>query len=236
MGLGFNYVMKTLLLFGASGVIGSAIRSKFEAQSWKVIGIGRRVSEYVDIVWDPLTTNASRLFDDSFKFDAVCWAQGMNLNDSIDTYIETEHEAIYRANVVYILNSLSSLREHNKLSTPCKLCVLSSIWQNISRQNKLSYGVTKAALQGLVLSLANDLASEGCLVNAVLPGAIDTPMTRVNLLPEQISKIESSTGFNRLASLEDVSNAVYLLSSELNTGITANFITVDLGFSHVRNI
>jgi hypothetical protein len=228
--------MKTLLLFGASGVIGSAIRRKFELQSWRVVGVGRTVSEYVDIVWDPLTDNTPDMFDNTLKFDAVCWAQGTNLNDSIDSYLESDHEAIYRANVVYILNSLSYLREQNKLSTPCKLCVLSSIWQNISRQNKLSYGVSKAAIQGLVLSLANDLASEGCLVNAVLPGAIDTPMTRANLLPDQISKIESSTGFNRLASLEDVSNAVYLLNSELNTGITANFITVDLGFSHVRNI
>lgn len=227
--------MKTLLLFGASGMIGNAIRHKFEAQNWSVIGVGRAQVAGVDILWDPLSAQHPS-FDEFSSFDSVCWAQGMNLNDSIDSYQETDHEVLYRANVVYILNSLSYLRSKQKLLNPAKLCVVSSIWQNISRQNKLSYGVTKSALQGLVLSLANDLASEGYLVNAVLPGAIDTPMTRKNLSIEQIDKIASATGFNRLAKLEDVSNAVYLLNSEMNTGITANFITVDLGFSHVRNI
>jgi hypothetical protein len=228
-------MMKTLLLFGASGTIASEIRKKFRQQNWRIIGVGRSFGDGVDVVWDPLTEVRPN-FESGVCFDAICWAQGMNLNDSIASYMDVKHQEVYRANVVYILNSLHYLKENKALSSQCKLCIVSSIWQNISRQNKLTYGVTKAAIKGLVLSLANDLAAEGCLVNAVLPGAIDTPMTRANLLPEQISKIESSTGFNRLASLEDIANTVYLLNSELNTGITANFITVDLGFSHVRNI
>ena len=122
------------------------------------------------------------------------------------------------------------------MSSPAKFCVLSSIWQKISKQNKLSYSVTKSALQGLVLSAANDMAKEGHMINAVLPGAIETPMTRENLSDSQIKKIEQSTQFNRLATLDDVSNAVYFTCSELNSGMTGNFITVDLGFSHARNI
>jgi Dehydrogenases with different specificities (related to short-chain alcohol dehydrogenases) len=66
--------------------------------------------------------------------------------------------------------------------------VISSIWQNIARQNKLSYCVTKAALQGLIQSLMIDLGSAGHLVNAVLPGVLDTQMTRNNLLAEQLQK------------------------------------------------
>jgi len=113
---------------------------------------------------------------------------------------------------------------------------LSSIWQELSKQNKLSYAISKSALKGLVLSACNDLGKDGHLINAVLPGVIDTPMTRTHLSQQQINSIEQSTQFGRLPSLNDVANAVYSLCSENNTGVTGNFITVDLGYSHVRKI
>ena len=36
--------------------------------------------------------------------------------------------------------------------------------------------------------------------------------------------------------LEDIAAAVYFLCSEENTGVTGQFIKIDLGFSDVRNI
>ncbi|MHB1678846.1 MAG: SDR family oxidoreductase, partial [Sulfuriferula sp.] len=83
-------------------------------------------------------------------------------------------------------------------------------------------------------SAAADLAAEGHLVNAILPGALDTPMTRHNLTSEQIGRLTGATQFGRLPQLEDVSKLAYYLCSEENTGITGQFIAADLGFSHVR--
>ena len=100
----------------------------------------------------------------------------------------------------------------------------------------MSYGVSKSALKGLVLSLATDLAKDGYLINAVLPGAIDTPMTRNNLSYDQMQLIERATKFNRLVTLVDVASSIYFLCSEENSGITGQFLKVDLGFSDVRNI
>ena len=168
------------------------------------------------------------------QFDAVCWAQGKNCNDSIYAFNVEQHREVFEANVVYILQSLSILLKEKLLKTPARLCVISSIWQNISRQNKLSYGVSKAALKGLVLSLASDLGVDGHLINAVLPGVLDTPMTHKNLSAEQLTKITFSTQFGRLPNLEDVSNAVHFLCSAENSGITGQFIKIDLGFSDVR--
>jgi 3-oxoacyl-[acyl-carrier protein] reductase len=168
------------------------------------------------------------------QFDAICWAQGKNCNDSIHAFNVEQHREVFEANVVYILQSLSVLLKEHLLKMPARLCVISSIWQDISRQNKLSYGVSKAALKGLVLSLANDLGTDGHLINAVLPGALDTPMTRQNLSTEQLTKITSSTQFGRLPNLEDVTNAVHFLCSTENSGVTGQFIKIDLGFSDVR--
>jgi 3-oxoacyl-[acyl-carrier protein] reductase len=233
---------KKLLLFGASGTIGKAIQSTYKKQNWKTICVTRESTnqEKNSIVWNPVSQNidstTQKYLTKQGPFDAVCWSQGMNLNDDIYSYKQDDHLEMYQANVVYILNSLNTLLTLKLINPKGKFCIISSIWQNISRQNKLSYAITKSALQGLVLSASNDLAKEGYLFNAVLPGAIDTPMTRSNLDSEQIIKIEQATQFNRLISLEDVANSVFSLCSDINTGVTGNFLTVDLGFSNVRNI
>lgn len=225
-----------LILFGASGAIGTAISDCFKKQGWMVTGITRSVSKHGLITWNPLSQSAANCLDLSQTFDAVCWAQGTNMNDSIYNFDSDKHLELYESNVLYILSSLRQLIDHQLLSKKAKLCVISSIWQNLSRQEKLSYGVTKSALQGLVLSLANDMAKDGYMVNAILPGALDTPMTRKNLSDAQLSKIESATGFGKLPLTDDVANSVFFLCSELNTGITGQFIKVDYGYSDVRRI
>ena len=143
---------------------------------------------------------------------------------------------IYEANVVYIMESLRQLLELGLVSRGARLCIISSIWQEIARQNKLSYTVTKSALRGLVQSLAIDLGSKNILVNAVLPGALDTPMTRVNLSTQQIEKLESETPLKTLPQFEDVCELVAFLCSPNNTGITGQFIAADRGYSFVRHI
>jgi NAD(P)-dependent dehydrogenase (short-subunit alcohol dehydrogenase family) len=232
---------RKLLLFGGSGQIGQSIAGKFREKGWEVIIVSRseKSNSAHEIQWD-VDVEKENVVPPALHnfglFDSVCWAQGVNLNDSIYSFEFGAHKKVYEANVVFILASLSALLAANLLSKPARFCVVSSIWQNISRQNKLSYAISKSALQGLVLSLANDMAVDGHLVNAVLPGALDTPMTHSNLSGTQIESIKESTNFKRLAKLEDVAGAAYFLCSDENTGVTGQFIKIDLGFSDVRNI
>jgi len=85
-----------------------------------------------------------------------------------------------------------------------------------------------------VQSAATDLAERGILVNAVLPGALDTAMTRQNLTADQIGRIAGMTKFGRLAALDDVAALVGFLCSPANTSITGQFVAVDLGFQNAR--
>lgn len=231
--------LKKLLLFGGSGQIGREVAAKFIGNNWDVCTVVRASNPTLSeaIVWDVV---AGENIPDGLKmhlpFDAVCWAQGANLNDSIYSFDKASHQELYEANVLFILESLSHLLKAGLLAKSAKLCIVSSIWQEISRQNKLSYAISKSALKGLVLSLANDLAGDGFLVNAVLPGALDTPMTRDNLSEMQIQLIERATKFNRLATLKEVASTIFFLCSEENSGLTGQFLKVDLGFSDVRNI
>jgi 3-oxoacyl-[acyl-carrier protein] reductase len=231
-----------LLLFGASGAIGGAILSYALARGWQVTAVSRQKPRSIDaeIAWvetDP--------FDAAFSADilathgpytSVCWAQGANRNDSVYDVQFEDHLSVYKANCLYILITLRALLEGNLLRRASRLCIISSIWQNLARQSKLSYCMSKAALQGLVLSASADLAADGHLINAVLPGALDTPMTRQNLSEEQISRLSGATKFGALPQLDDVASLVSYLCSAENTGITGQFIASDLGYSHVRII
>jgi NAD(P)-dependent dehydrogenase (short-subunit alcohol dehydrogenase family) len=229
-----------LLLFGGTGAIGMAILEYFKTEGWAVTLVSRRDNDNSDsICWNPLDESdviGRNAIIASSPFDAVCWAQGANLNDSIYIFDSKAHIELYHTNVIYIIASLNLLLTSNALKKPSRLCIISSIWQNMARQEKLSYCITKAALQGLVLSTSNDLGRDGHLVNAVLPGVIDTPMTHKFLSHNQIAKITNDTQFGRLPSLFDVASAVYCLCSERNTGITGQFVKIDLGYSNVRVI
>lgn len=231
---------KSLLLFGASGAIGLSVAERFIARGWKVIGVSRSPQDGLThsinwVILDPKNDISNEIiFDDHASYDAVCWAQGANLNDSVYDVDEASHLGLYKVNCLFIITTLKLLLKRQLLTAPARLCIVSSIWQNLAKQNKLSYAMTKAALQGLVLSAATDLAVDGHLVNAVLPGALDTPMTRQNLSTEQINKLTAATQFARLPQLSDVANLIYFLCSEDNSGITGQFIAADLGFSHAR--
>ena len=229
---------RKVLLFGSTGAIGGAVAAEFTAQGWQVISVTRRAStSATELCWDPLLDvgqDGAGAVCAAGPFNAICWAQGANSNDSVYQFDRTKHENLYHANVLYILQSMHVLVSRQALAKPARLCIVSSIWQQLARQEKLSYCVTKAALQGLVLSAANDLGRDGHLVNAVLPGVIDTPMTRKNLSPAQIDNVTAATQFGRLPTLQDVANAVFSLCNTSNTGITGQFVNVDLGYSHVR--
>lgn len=229
-----------VVVFGASGVIGGSIVDWFAAQEWSVTACRHRLIANADskrgVKW--IATGTPSATPDPLAgvapVDAVVWAQGQNFNDSVFAFDAEAHLDMYRANVLYVLDTAARLVAADRLRAPARLCVISSIWQDLARPAKLSYCVTKAALRGLVLSMSTDLARHGHLVNAVLPGALDTPMTRHNLHPDQVEAIEAGTLFGRLPAVRDVCELVGWLCSDRNSGVTGQFIGADLGFSRAR--
>lgn len=235
--------MRTILVFGASGSIGQALCAHFLLQDCFVIGVGRQTTpknSNPNLIWVTWGDDPS-VFAYAIKerlagkrLDSLVWAQGINFNDDIESFDLVKHQEMYDANVTFIPRSLQAIMKSGLLSKGARLCVISSIWQNIARQNKLSYCITKSALQGLVQSLTIDLGRLGILINAVLPGALDTQMTRTNLSDPQIKTLETATPLAALPQLSDVCGLVDFLCSTSNTGITGQFIAADRGFSHAR--
>jgi len=229
-----------LLLFGGSGAIGQAIGERAVALGWSVTAVSRSEhSDTPDRTWVRYNPAGDGFpwsgLDALGHFDAVCWAQGANWQDSVLDFDAVASAELYETNCLYIARSLNELLAANLLSPAgARLCVVSSIWQERARLAKLSYAMTKAALGGFVRSASVDLAAEGHLINAVLPGVLDTPMTHAALTPDQVRGVTEATPFKALATPDGVARLVGFLCSDQNTVVTGQSITADLGFSNVR--
>jgi NAD(P)-dependent dehydrogenase (short-subunit alcohol dehydrogenase family) len=230
--------MKACLVFGGNGAIGSAITELFKSLGYSVWtttrAVGSAEQHQVKIIGDRTADSAT--LKGLPLFDVVVWAQGVNQNDSIlDVDVERLSQVI-EANTIFVVTTMNMLLSNGSLKEGSHLCVISSIWEEITRGNKLSYSISKAAIGALVRSAAIDLSSRGIYVNAVLPGVLDTPMTRSVLSQDQLNNVEGATGFNRLVSPHEIAKVVEFLCSESNSGISGQSIVVDLGFSHAKQI
>ena len=223
--------MKTAYVFGATGEIGKTIVSRFESSGYQVVGFSRKS---VDGLYSLGTIET--LPETLTGADCVVWASGANLNDSIVDYSEENLRDLLEANLFYITEGLNTLRLADLLSPECQLVIISSVWQGVSKQNKFSYTVSKSSLAGLIHSLAADLSPRGMRVNGVLPGVVDTKMTRSALAPEQVQRIQEQTPTGMLVSLEEVANLVYFLGTPESRGINGQSIVVDGGWSVVRYV
>ena len=224
--------MPNLLIFGSTGTLGGAILDKYRAEKWGVTCAVRKVVNDCDIQL-PLT---SAILGDK-KFDAVVFAQGANVNGSAMQTGTKELNELFEANVTVIAESVSVLMGADAINEGGRVVILSSLWEQFARQEKFAYSVTKAAVGGLVRSLAVDLGRQKkILVNGILPGIINSPMVARTLSPEQIANVVSQTPIGELASTVDVANSVYMFGSSLNTGISGQSIFVDRGFSVARTI
>jgi NAD(P)-dependent dehydrogenase (short-subunit alcohol dehydrogenase family) len=224
--------MPNLLILGSTGALGSAILEKYRDEKWDVTCAVRKVVNDCDIQL-PLTSDSLG----SKKFDAVVFAQGANVNGSAMQTGTNELNELFAANITVIAESISTLMGADAIREGGRVVILSSIWEQFTRQEKFAYTVTKAAVGGMVRSLAVDLGRQKkILVNGILPGIVNSPMVARTLSPEQIANVLSQTPIGELATPLDVANSVYMFGSELNTGISGQSIFVDRGFSVARTI
>jgi 3-oxoacyl-[acyl-carrier protein] reductase len=90
------------------------------------------------------------------------------------------------------------------------------------------YAATKASMLGFTRSLAREVGRLGITVNAVAPGFLDTEMTH-GLAGEQRERVMRRSALRKLASVDDVANAVEYLLSDKAQSVSGTVLTVDAG-------
>ena len=229
--------MPKLLIFGGTGVLGAAIAAKYETNGYQITYGVRSITNPANQFQLPLTDGPVPDLLKGELFDTVIFAQGANNNDSVINHAPDDLNRLFEANVSFISTTAKALMLHNLIKQKAKIVILSSFWEQITRAEKMSYTVTKAAVGGLVRSMAVDLGNaKGILVNGLLPGVVDSPMARGLLKPEQIENVQWQTPGHKMIIPTDVANAAYLLGCEDNTAISGQSLFVDYGFTVSRSL
>jgi NAD(P)-dependent dehydrogenase (short-subunit alcohol dehydrogenase family) len=107
----------------------------------------------------------------------------------------------------------------------------SSIYGHVSSAGNAPYATAKAGLINLTRTAAIEYGRKGIRVNAVCPGAVETPMldTVVSLGLKSREAIAEMHALGRTIRPEEVANLVQFLASDESSGITGQSIIIDGG-------
>jgi NAD(P)-dependent dehydrogenase (short-subunit alcohol dehydrogenase family) len=118
------------------------------------------------------------------------------------------------------------------LGTGSSIIAIGSTVASIGMAGGVHYTAAKAALAGMVRSLARELGPLGIRANVVSPGRIDTEA--FDDLPPEVAAhqrrlFSSFSALGRLGRVEEVAQVVLFLASDLATYVTGQNIVVDGG-------
>jgi NAD(P)-dependent dehydrogenase (short-subunit alcohol dehydrogenase family) len=98
-----------------------------------------------------------------------------------------------------------------------------------------AYAASKAGLIGLTQTLAAEYGPQGVRVNAILPGAVDTPMYhQVNSTTDQQAWITNLHALKRVGRPEEIARSALYLASDDSAFVTGTAHLVDGGLSITR--
>lgn len=112
-----------------------------------------------------------------------------------------------------------------------KIVDISSIASLVGFEGLTHYCASKGGMNGFIRALALELASKKINVNAVAPGAIQTPGASGVMSDEALSQTIKSIPWQRVGQPTDIANAVVFLASSGADYITGQVLVVDGGWT-----
>jgi len=238
-----------MLITGAAGGIGRATVNLFTEKGWSVIGVDRSgfgagfPSSGLFIQSDiSRPEDMQAIFDRAHAFtdalDVLINNAAMQIaKPLVETTVE-EWDAVMASNLRSVFLGV-------KLAYPLlkkkggAVVNISSVHAIQTSANIAAYAASKGGLLALTRAMAIEFAPDNIRVNAILPGAVDTPMLRAGLgrghvgqgdMQERLDNLARKTVSGKVGTPEEIAHAIYFLAdNEQSSFMTGQALVVDGG-------
>jgi NAD(P)-dependent dehydrogenase (short-subunit alcohol dehydrogenase family) len=241
-------VNKVVLITGVIGGIGSAVAQIFRRQGWYVVGIdlAKEGNNSPDIdyfiqadvadaeAWQQIQTTLTNKLG---RIDALVNNAAVQLCKPL---IETTPEEWDRVMNVNLRSVYLGVRAVYSLLLPDRGSIVnvSSVHAIATSTKIAAYAASKGGMVALTRALALELAPQ-IRVNAILPGAVDTPMLRDGLMrghlqgttaAELVNDLGRKHVIGRVGQPTEIAEAIYFLADgERSSFMTGQTLVVDGG-------
>ncbi len=241
---------RTMLITGAAGGVGRATVQYFTEKGWRVIGVDRAVFGE--------SFPASGLFIQADISDPkmleYVYEQAHHFTDTLDAVVNNAAVQIAKPLIettaeewdLVMASNLRSVFLGAKLAYPLlkargggALVNVSSVHAVATSANIAAYAASKGGLLALTRAMAIEFAPDNIRVNAILPGAVDTPMLRAGFdrghlsggsVLDRLENLARKTVNGRVGQPAEIASAIYFLADSTQSSfMTGQALVVDGG-------
>jgi glucose 1-dehydrogenase len=241
---------RTVLITGAAGGIGRATVWHFSNSGWRVIGVDRaEFGESFPVnglfikaeITEPQNMEAifTRAQSFSDRLDALVNNAAIQISKPMLQTTVEEWDAVMANNLRSVFLSVKLAYPLFKTAGGGAIVNVSSVHAVQTSVNISAYAASKGGLLALTRAMAIEFALDNIRVNAILPGAVDTPMLRAGLgrghvgtgdMQQRLENLARKTVNGRVGRPEEIAHAIYFLADETQSSfMTGQALIVDGG-------
>ncbi len=241
---------RVMLITGAAGGIGRATVQEFHQHGWTVIGVDRNefgegfpeTGQFIRAdISDP------RALEDIYEkarafsplLDAVVHNAALQISKPLIETTAEEWDAVMASNLRSVFLGAKLAFPLFKEAGGGAIVNVSSVHAIATSANIAAYAASKGGLLALTRAMAIEFAKDNIRVNAILPGAVDTPMLRAGFnrghlsgltVHAQLENLASKTVNGRVGQPEEIAHAIYFLADTTQSSfMTGQALVVDGG-------
>ena len=243
--------MSIALVTGASSGIGAATAIAFAEAGWDVMAAGRdegRLEEVADVsdniaIWsgdlsgsDECDELVADTIDEFGALDCLINSAVILLRGDVGETSDDDWRDTMTINLDVPFFLCRAAIPHLQ-KTSGSIVNISSYWGLQAGARALAYSTSKGGLIMLTKALAQDTAADGIRVNAICPGAVDTPMLAAGAeaagqeAQEFLDRVAEFSPNGRITTPEEVAGLTLFLASDAASQITGTAIPIDGGLA-----
>jgi NAD(P)-dependent dehydrogenase (short-subunit alcohol dehydrogenase family) len=180
-----------------------------------------------DALWEAYDRALADQEDTRPGVDILVNNAGITLPRPIAHVTEADYDRVFAVNTkapfFIIQRGLDRLRDGGRIIN------VSSVATRVAFPPIAAYTMTKAALDYLTLSLAQELGPRGITVNSVAPGYTETEINPTLSIPEIRQRYAAASVFGRLGAPADIADVVSFVAGDDARWITGQWIDASGG-------